>query len=114
MYMNRKGQALVEFVLILPILILILLSVIDFGNIFYSKYELQNQSVDIINLIENDTDINEIEDTYSKVNIEVNDYKDKYRKVSITKEIDVITPFLNNVIGNPYVVQIERIIPNET
>ena len=114
MYMNRKGQALIEFVLILPILILILLSVIDFGNIFYSKYELQNQSVDIINLIENDTDINEIKDIYSKINVELNDYEGKYIKVSITKEIDVITPFLNNIVGNPYVIKIERIIPNET
>ena len=51
--MNKKGQALVEFILILPVLILILFVIIDFGNIFYSKYELQNQSADIVNLLFN-------------------------------------------------------------
>ena len=35
--MNRKGQALVEFVLILPIFIMILFSIVDFGMIFNKK-----------------------------------------------------------------------------
>ena len=46
--MNRKGQALIEFVLILPVLILILFIIFDFGYIFYSKYELKNQSMEIV------------------------------------------------------------------
>ena len=40
--MNRKGQALVEFVLILPIFIMILFSIVDFGMIFNKKNELEN------------------------------------------------------------------------
>ena len=51
--MNNKGQALIEFVLILPIFILILFSVIDFGIIFNKKSNLENDSVDIINLFKN-------------------------------------------------------------
>ena len=32
--MNRKGQALVEFVLIMPVLIFIIFVIVDFGTIF--------------------------------------------------------------------------------
>ena len=32
--MNRKGQALIEFVLILPVFLMILFLVIDFGTIY--------------------------------------------------------------------------------
>ena len=35
--MNNRGQTLVEFVLILPVFLLILFYVIDFGRIIYSK-----------------------------------------------------------------------------
>ena len=59
--MNRSGQALVEFVLILPIFLFILFIIVDFGIIFSAKNSLENNSVDIINLLENNTSIDEIE-----------------------------------------------------
>ena len=34
---SKKGQALVEFIIILPILIFILLAVVDYGMISYTK-----------------------------------------------------------------------------
>ena len=40
--MNRKGQALVEFVLILPLFIMLLFAIIDFGNILNQKSKLEN------------------------------------------------------------------------
>ena len=39
---NNRGQALVEFILILPVFLMIILCMIDFGKIFYEKYALQN------------------------------------------------------------------------
>ena len=38
---NNKGQALVEFVIILPIIIMILFVVIDFAFVFYNKNSLE-------------------------------------------------------------------------
>ena len=35
--LNNKGQALIEFVLILPIFLMILFVIIDFGMIFNAK-----------------------------------------------------------------------------
>jgi len=39
---NNKGQALVEFIIILPIFLLLIISIIDFGNIISKKYSLEN------------------------------------------------------------------------
>ena len=39
---KRNGQALVEFIIILPILIVILLGIVDFGLIIYKKNVLED------------------------------------------------------------------------
>ena len=75
--MNRKGQALVEFVLILPIFIMILFSIVDFGMIFNKKNELENISIDIINLLNNNNKIEEIQKEYPKVDIKLTN-EEKY------------------------------------
>ena len=111
--MNRKGQALIEFVLILPVLILILFIIFDFGNIFYSKYELQNQSMEIVRLVKDNKTIDDITDIYSKLDIEINTYKEDYKKITLTKELDLITPLLDNILDDPYLIKVERIIPND-
>ena len=53
MDMNRKGQALVEFVLILPVMILILFTIYDFGNLLVSKNKLENTCTDVARLVRN-------------------------------------------------------------
>lgn len=111
--MNRKGQALIEFVLIMPILILILFVIFDFGNIFYSKYEMQNQSADIVRLVLDSVTEQDILDIYSDVNIKISDYKDNYKKIVLIKKVNIITPFLDKILGDPYLIKIERIVPDE-
>lgn len=110
--MNRKGQALVEFVLILPIFIMILFSIVDFGMIFNKKNELENISVDIINLLNNNNNkIEEIQKEYPKVDIKLTN-EEKYTIVEISTKVNIITPGLNRVLDNPYIVKVERKIPN--
>ena len=110
--MNRKGQALVEFVLILPVFILILFAIVDFGTILSKKNELENDSIDIVLLINNGTSIDEIKNKYSSLDIDLKDV-DKYTEIKITKSINIITPGLNLILGNPYKVIVERVIPND-
>lgn len=109
--MNRKGQALVEFVLILPIFIMILFAIVDFGMIFNKKNELENISVDIINLLNNNNKIEEIQKEYPKVDIKLTN-EEKYTIVEISTKVNIITPGLNRVLDNPYIVKVERKIPN--
>ena len=96
--MNRKGQALVEFVLILPVFILILFAIVDFGTILSKKNELENDSMDIVSLVKNGTTIEDI--------------NKKYTDITITENVKVITPGLNLILGNPYKITVERVIPN--
>lgn len=49
---NNKGQALVEFVIIMPIFIFIVLAMFDLGNIIIKKYELENNLDTIVNMYE--------------------------------------------------------------
>lgn len=110
--MNRKGQALVEFVLILPIFLLILFAIVDFGNLLYSRNKLQNDSTDIVRMIRNGYEIAEISNIYKDININIDEYSDNYQKIVLTDDIDIMTPFLDRVLGNPFKIEIERIVPN--
>jgi len=109
--MNRKGQALVEFVLILPIFLLILFAVVDFGMILSKKNELENVSVDVVSMVNNKDNIEDIKMLYPDLVIDV-DSDSRYTTIRIYKSIDVMTPGLNLVLGDPYEVMVERVIPN--
>lgn len=108
--MNRKGQALVEFVLILPIFIMILFVIYDFGNIFSSKSNLENVSADIVDMYRNDVSKADIMSEYSDLSIDFSLYEDKYTKIIIEKEILIMTPGLDRILGKRYKIKIERIV----
>lgn len=110
---NNRGQALVEFTIILPILLLILMAMIDFGNIIQKKYSLESSLDTVVTLYRNkdNDDLKKYLDSEKiKVKYEEND---KFTKIILTKEVDVVTPLLNNIISNPYVISVERQIYNE-
>lgn len=111
--MNKKGQALVEFVLILPVFILMLFVIIDFGFIISKKNELENIGVDVVMMINDGKSVNEIMEIYPDVTVEV-DYKNDYSLVKISDDIDIMAPGLNLVLGDVYKVTVERKISNVT
>lgn len=110
--MNKKGQALVEFVLILPVFLLILLVIVDFGNLLYSKNKLENDSADIIRIIKNESALS-LKDNYPDLEIKIENYKDDYQKIILAKKIDINTPILDKILGDPCLITTERVIPNE-
>ncbi len=109
--MNRKGQALVEFVLILPIFILLLFVIVDFGMVLSKKNELENISVDVVEMLKSNSSINDINGLYSNVNISI-DSDEEYTKVVISSDVDIMSPILSRILGKEYVVKVERVIPN--
>ena len=111
--MNNKGQALIEFILILPIFLMIVFVVVDFGTIFSSKAKLENDSYDIIELIESNTSIEEIKQLYNNVNINTT-IKDNYQTIHISKKVNLITPGIYRILDDPFMIEIERVIPYET
>lgn len=103
--MKNRGQALVEFILIMPIFLLILLAIIDFGNIFKTKYDLQND-LDLIAELYKDEKSDDYENYCQNHHLGLNITQDnQFVTIEISKKIDIKTPILNQVLKNPYVVK---------
>lgn len=107
--MNRKGQALIEFILILPVFLLILFVIVDFGMIFSSKNSLENYSSDIALMVKNGKSIDDIKTNYDDIMVDVS--KDgEYYVINLYKDVKLITPGLNRILDNPYRVNIKRVV----
>ena len=107
--MNKKGQALVEFVLILPVFLIILLVVVDFGNLLYSKNKLENDSNDMIRIINNESDI-DLEEKYPNVDVEILELEGNYREIKFSTYIDINTPLLDKILGDPCLIETKRVV----
>lgn len=108
---NNRGQALVEFVIILPVIILIIMAIVDFGNIISNKYALENDLDTVVDLYNNNDNI----DDYVQKKGEIIEYQssDKYTTIKISKDVTVATPILNNVLGKKHQITVTRTIKNE-
>lgn len=111
-FLNTKGQALVEFVLILPIFIFLIFTIYDFGMIFNKKNSLESNSIDIIDLYKSGKSVDEIRNLYNNLTINIEE-EDEYRKIIIEDKIKLITPGFNHIFGNPYKINVVRYINNE-
>lgn len=113
--MKKKGQALVEFVIILPIFILLVLGVFDIGKILYSKINLEDQMSDLVDFYQSGKSLDEIKkimklSTHYEIQV---DQDDEFTNLVLIKKIDIITPGLQFVFDNPYSLEIKRSILNE-
>ncbi len=97
---SKKGQALVEFIIILPILIFILLAVIDYGVISFNKSKLENIITDLSDMYKNKESEEEI-NNFVKSNdkdLEIKTtYEDKYINIKLYKKYNYITPGLDKI-----------------
>lgn len=111
--MNNKGQALVEFVLIIPVFILLVLGTIEFGNIIYQKYELENHLDYVIDLYENN-ESTEIIQYVEKHNIKLTYQNDtKYTNIVLTKKLKISAPVVSNILGSSYEIKVDRVVLRE-
>ncbi len=113
-FRNKKGQALVEFVIIMPIFLLLVLGVIDIGKILYNQTKLEGALGEVILLADQGMAEDEILE-----NLDLNDThlvveeEGGFRKYHLFKEIDIVTPGLNLIFGNPYEIDVSRSIIDE-
>lgn len=96
---KNNGQALIEFTLILPVILLVLLYIVEFGRITLKKYELESNLDLIVTLYEekktdelnNYINANDINITYTKNN--------DLTTIKITKNIKSNMPLVNKVLN---------------
>lgn len=111
--MNKKGQALVEFILILPVLLIILMSLIDVGSIFVSKYEL-NKDLDLVTQMYQNNQQKELLAYAAKEDIIFEKSLENHMTVlTLKKDIKINAPILSNIIGKQYKIEASRLVYGE-
>lgn len=110
---NNKGQALIEFVILIPVFAMLILGMLDLGNIIYHKYQLGNDLDYISDLyIENKSE--EIIKYVNEQNIKYQTKLDTNKtKIIVTEDVKIITPGLNVILGKYYTVSVERMVFHE-
>ena len=115
--LNKKGQALVEFVLILPIVVFILLAMFDFGSIIYHKNRLENVLANVVSLYEENYSEDDIKSKLllnkEGITLAIENNGAGEKIITLKKECDVITPGLNFVLNSPYEIYTSRSLLNE-
>ena len=107
---NNKGQALVEFALILPVIIIIIIYIIDLSSILIQKYKLESD-IDLIVTLYNEKKQDEI-NTYIQNNNVIIDYKteNNLTTIELKKSIKTSLPLVNRIMGNN--INTKRIVYN--
>lgn len=116
--LNHRGQALVEFVLILPIFIFLIFLMVDFGRIIYEKNQLETKTSDVVHSLEEGKSYEEIVSLVNqksdvKVKVDLTYGSDGYLTISLKGEIYLLTPGLNLILGNPYAATSRRVVSYE-
>jgi len=110
---NNRGQALVEFIVILPIFLLLIISIIDFGNIISKKYSLENE-IDTISDMYKDGKYEQINTYIKEKDIKLSYENDnELININLSKDIKIISPMLNLIFGKTYEINVEKSIYNE-
>ena len=114
---NKKGQALVEFVIILPIFIFMLLSIIDIGKAIYFQNQLVSELNDVIDLYKNQKTyeeiLNELKLQDEGVTLEIKNQDNEVITFYLKRDVEIITPGLNVIFDNPHTVTVERVLSYE-
>ncbi len=98
--MKNKGQALIEFIIILPVILIILLYIVEFGTITLKKYELES-NIELITELYQDGNQEKLNEYLNKNNINLTYEKnDQLTTLIITKNIKTNTPLINKILGN--------------
>lgn len=110
----NKGQALVEFIIILPITLILIFCVVDFGRIISTKGELEDKTQDIVTFYESGKTLEEINLIMDNKDIKI-DFKNNgdYVTLTINKKIKPITPGLSYILDKVFNVEVTRVIKNE-
>ena len=99
--MNKKGQALVEFIIILPIFIMLMLAAFDFVKIYSTKSNLENLLEEVI--LDENTNIP------SGINFKKETENDK-ANYYLSSEVELASPIIVLVTDNPYKVVVSRVL----
>lgn len=110
--MNQKGHALIELVIILPILLFLVLAGYDFYHIKETEKKLEKQLIELEknwNVEKTFDDLNQwIKEKNENISLEIKNSNDEYFVLILKEEIKIRCPILNRILKNPYIVEISK------
>lgn len=110
---NTKGQALIEFILILPVLLILIIGIFDLFNLQNKKSELENELDVICKLYINNKE-EEIENYINNKNITLEkNINGEFIELKLKQKVSLITPLINKILDNPYEITVKRSVYNE-
>ncbi|MEA1973933.1 MAG: TadE/TadG family type IV pilus assembly protein [Bacillota bacterium] len=115
---NNKGQSMVEFTLILPIFLILLIAMFDTSRVLNTKFILENAArnaarigsvsnsdVDVISEIDSGTSsLDDLNLSYTIVPQEADRTNGDNIVITINYSVDINTPLISNIIGDSVVV----------
>ena len=108
---KNNGQALVEFVILLPIIVFILFIVIDFASVYYKKNHLEGILDDVVVMVENDIPKEKI---LEKIDDKTIDYTitvdGNLATINLEQMIEFNTPFSNTIFDEGFKINTKRVI----
>jgi hypothetical protein len=121
---NESGQSMVETALLLPVLLLLLVGILDFGRVLYSYAHLHmaaQESVRVGSLGKSDSEIIDFARNYvhlgdsNKLNIEISPQdmardSGEYMNVKLKYPFQLYTPLLSKIFPSPLVIETESTI----
>src|SRR5574344_636152 len=103
---SNKGQALVEFVIILPVSLLLIFTVSDFGSVISLKSELDNVTSDVVTFYQNgktEEEIDNIINTNRKDEVKITiSPRSDYVSITAEETIKPITPGLSYILKDVF------------
>ena len=73
---------------------------------------LENISHDVSELYQNGKVLDQIVILYPDIDITITT-DNNYNEIKVSDKLKIWTPGLNRVLGNPYIIEVKRYIPNE-
>ena len=113
---KRRGQALVEFIIIFPVLLILVFAIVNYGIIIYNKNVLEGKLTEVTTMYNSLETTNYIRAELKKDNIilTVTNMDNKYIELKITKKIKLIAPTMNSIIDNPFSIEASRVVKHES
>lgn len=112
---SNKGQALVEFVIILPVTLVLIFCIIDFSRVISLKSDLESKTSDAVTFYQDGKTAEDIsrllkldDETIIKIEEE-----GTYTSVSTSKKIKPITPGLSYIAEKVFDVKVTRVVKDE-
>jgi len=114
---GHRGQALVELALVLPILLLMLFGIVEFGRIF-NAYLVVSQAAregarvaalggtdeEITQAVSNAAGIFDAEDLDIQIDPEGSRERGEAATISVFYNVDIIAPVISSIVPDPYQV----------